>query len=588
MIIGDNMNNIIGMYKIEDLDKTLSDINELRALWHNAINIRNNLTDDSKDRCKMRAIELHMKELVISSNMLNDQRLENYKKVLREALDKDPTYIFDSEVLKVPKERLLGIMNEDIYNRFSRYKGALNEYCSNVYNRLVNNQVVTPNEKRVLMGFLCSNVGTRDKTIYEMQEVMMSRIINGVDNCDYHDARFLAEFIAQEEAKEYGYEVVTDVASVAGENREARGYASQYRVCIKAAYILEAFNGNDNERKARVIHTICHEVAHTKQNDDIIHGVCNKDTLDILSDKIFRLELSEKDFVYYRANYYFEAGEKDAEKKGFVNADKYIQKYLNGEKEKERIHNFLLDRKDHEIYVDSISMRKDSSLEKVDADKFRIEKMEEILKRDNSYLTRFPQFRHLYKENGELKSFADRLISYTDFKKVHKEDSPDIFLTSFNYSLDKGDLEEIDFVSLGKEKAFKVIHALSDLYNTYRAMAHNTLESVRQKDGFLTGEKDITNAGHYRDEKVRLMASRYEKLEIVLDSFYAKYAEEYTSIEAYSSDKFIYDNDKQHVRDKYNKIQAIRKEEIGNKNELAAMIQEGSNQVITDEDKINK
>ena len=84
------------------------------------------------------------------------------------------------------------------------------------------------------------------------------------------------------------------------------------------------------------------------------------------------------------------------------------------------------------------------------------------------------------------------------------------------------------------------------------------------------------------------MASRYEKLEIVLDSFYAKYAEEYTSIEAYSSDKFIYDNDKQHVRDKYNKIQAIRKEEIRNKKELAAMIQEGSNQVITDEDKINK
>ena len=582
------MNNIIGMYEIEDLDKTLSDINELRALWHNAINIKNNLMDDSIDRSKMRAIELHMRELVLSSNMLNDQRLENYKKVLREALDKDPTYVFESEVLKIPKERLLGIMSEDIYNRFSKYKGTLNEYCFTVYNRLINNQVVTPNEKSILMSFLCSNVGTRDKTIYEMQEGMMSRIINGAGECDYQSARFFAEFIAQEEAKEYGYEVVTDVANMGEESKGARGYASKYRVCIKGEHILEVLNGSDNKRKAMIIHTICHEVAHTKQNDNIIHDVCNKDTLDILSDKIFRLELSEKDFVYYMANYYFEAGEKDAEKKGFVNADKYIQKYLNGEKEKERISNFLYARRDHEIFVDNISMRKDSSLEKVDADKFKIEKMEGILKRDNSYLTRFPQFRHLYRDNGELKSFAERLISYTDFKKVHKEDSPDIFLTSFNYSLDKGDLEKIDFAKMSKKDAFKVIHALSDLYNTYAFMAHNVLESVRQKDGFLTGEKDIANAGYYRDEKVRLMASRYHKLEIVLDSFYEKYADEYENIEAYSRDKFIYDKDKQYVRDKYNKVKAVREEEKEKRDALDAMVQEGSIQAIGEDNIINK
>ena len=211
--------------------------------------------------------------------------------------------------------------------------------------------------------------------------------------------------------------------------------------------------------------------------------------------------------------------------------------------------------------------------------------MEEILQRDSSYLTRFPQLKHIYNDNGKLKSFSDRLIAYTDFKRVNEEDNSDIFLSSFNYSLDNGDLNNIDFSKMSKEDFFKIMHALSDLYNVYSGMAHNTLNSVRQKDKFLSGERDIANASHYRDKKVSLMASRYKKLERVLDVFYNKFGEEYSSIEEYKSDEFIYEKDKNYARDKFGKIKAEREK---NRQEIQKMLQENTTQSIENEDVINK
>lgn len=581
------MNNIINMYKTEDLDRILRDINSLSSLYNNSLNIKNNVTSDSEQRNIMRAIELYMKDLILSSNMLGDQRLENYKKVLNRAMNQDPTYVFESEVLKVPKERLSGIMSEDVYNKFSNYKGTLNKYCSVVYDKLMNNQDVSIDDRHMLMNYLYSNVGTTNSTMYNMQENMAKRIINGGDKYDYHDASFLVAFITNEETKEYGFEDVSSVVSLKENGKGPHGRASEYRVCIDVEHALNSLNSGSKRDVAMLLHTICHEVTHTKQNNDIIKGVCNKDTIDILTDKIFRHELSETDFQYYRSNYYFEAGEKDAERKGYIHADNYVSKYLDDANEKESISNFLYSRKDHEVYVDTISMRRDSSLEKVDADKFKIEKMEEILKKDNSYLTKFPQYKLLYKDNGELKSFSERLISYTDFKKTTKEDSADVFLSSFNYSIDKGDLSNIDFSNMSKEDFFKTMHALSDLYNAYSGMAHNALESVRQNDRFLTEKIDIKEATNYRDMKVSLMASRYGKLEKVLDVFYEKFGDEYSSIEEYSYDKFIYEKDKNYARDKFSKIKKER--EKSSKEEIKAMLQEKDKQnVITVEEEISK
>ena len=584
---GDNMQRIMNMYNEEELDKILRDINKLSSLYNSSINIKKKETTDVESRNLTRAIEKYMKKLILSTNMQNDQRLENYKKVLLSSLKQDHTYIYESEFLDLPKERLLGIMPEDTYNQFNSYKSNVKDYCTNIYNKMLQNEKITIDERHILMNFLYSNVGTKDSEIYKMQETVIKSIINKEREYDYNDANFLVSFISNEEAKEYGYEVLSNVVIFPEENKTARGFASEYKVNINADYAVKSLNSNNKEDLANLLHTICHEVAHTKQNNDIQTGVCNKDTLDILTDKIFRQELSKDEFKYYRSNYYFESGEKDAEKTGFLHADKYFEKYLDNSKEKDKIKNYLYDRKDHELYVDMISMRRDHTGEAIDADKFKIEKMEEVLKRNNSYLTRFPQYKNIYNDNGELKSFSERLIAYSDFNKTNKEDSNDIFLSSFNYSIDNNDLNNIDFSNMSKEELFKTIHALSDLYNIYSNMSHNALESVRQNDKFLDGEKDIDDSNEYRDNKIRLMASRYGKLEKVLDVFYEKLGDEYKTIEEYSHDQFIYDKDKEYARDKFNKIKKER--EKNKKEELDKMLQETTNQTtITNENTYNK
>lgn len=231
-------------------------------------------------------------------------------------------------------------------------------------------------------------------------------------------------------------------------------------------------------------------------------------------------------------------------------------------------------------------MRKDSTGEKVDADKFKIEKMEEVLKRNNSYLSKFPQYKQLYNNNGELKSFSERLISYTDFKKQNNEDSNDLFLSSFNYSLDNNDLNTIDFSSMSKDDLFKTMHALSELYNTYSSMSHNALESVRENEKFLNGERDIKDSNYYRDNKIRLMSSRYQKLEKVLDVFYERFGEEYKKVEGYSYDQYIYDKDKEYVRHKFSKIKYER--EKSRQRELEKMMQDNNQILLTSENEISK
>ena len=580
------MEKILNMYTEEELDRILKDINKLSSLYINSINIKNKETSEVEPRNITRAIEKYIKKLVLSTDMQNDKRLENYKKVIISSLKQDHTYIDEIEFLKLPKERILGIMSEETYNQFSSYKANVKDYCTKIYDKILQNKKLSSDERHILMKYLYSNVGTRDTEIYKMQETMIKMIMNKEREYDYYDANFLVSFISYEESKENGYEVTSNVAKFTEKNKSARGFASEYRVNINVEYALNSLNSKNKEDLANLLHTICHEVAHTKQNNDISTGVCNKDTLDILTDKIFRQELSKDAFKYYQSNYYFETGEKDAEKTGFIHANKYIDRYLEDPNKKEEIENYLYNRKDHELYVEMISMRRDYTNEKVDADKFKIEKMEEILKRDNSYLTRFPLYKHIYNDNGELKSFSERLIAYSDFKKNNNEDSNDIFLSSFNYSIDNNDINNIDFSNMSKEELFKTMHSLSELYNIYSGMSHNALESTKQNDRFLDGERDIRNAKEYRDKKISIMASRYGKLEKILDVFYEKLGDEYKTNEEYSYDKFIYDKDKNYVRHKFSKIKEERQKR--NKEELKEMLEETDNQISSTEDMYKK
>ena len=77
------------MYGEEELDKILRDINALSNLYANSIDIKNQPTVDVESRNICRAIEKYMKKLVLSSNMKNDERLENYRNVLLSTLKKD-------------------------------------------------------------------------------------------------------------------------------------------------------------------------------------------------------------------------------------------------------------------------------------------------------------------------------------------------------------------------------------------------------------------------------------------------------------------------------------------------------------------
>lgn len=565
------MKKIIDMYGEQYLDDILRDYNKLSKIYDNSINKKNSELPDSDDRNISRALELYFYKLILSSDMKNDVRLENYKKVLNMAMKKDPTYVFESKILDLPKQRLSNVMSDDVYNQFASYKEKVSNHCINIYNSLQNGKDVPEKDKQFLLKFLTSNIGTKDEKIYEMQENTIRRIINSDSKCDYFDANFFVSFIANEESKKYGYEVVSNVSKFPPANKTARGYASKYKVNISSEFAIKSLN-EKGEDLANLLHTICHEVRHTKQNDDILSVVKNKNTINILTDKIFRENLSTKEFDFYHENYYFESGEKDAEIVGFSNADIYIYKYMNDVNEKEKLHNYLLDEKDHQIYIELIEMRKDFSQNKLNADAFRIKKLEEVLQRDNSYLEKFSQLKEIYDSNGNLKSFQDRLIGYADFKAVNKEDSKDIFQASFNYSLDNGELENIDFSKMSRADLYKVMHSLSELYNEYSHQSHNLLSSTREKDQFLNRERDIREATTYRDKSISLMASRYKKLESVLDVFYDKLGDDYGKQEQYKHDQFIYNKDKEYARYKFGKIKDER-----SKTELNSMLHELNN-----------
>ena len=88
------MQNIINMYSEEKLDQLLKDPNELNNLYKSSIDSKNNIVSTSEPTLKSKgadskniiastseakfitkAIEKYIKKLVLSKNMLNDERL---------------------------------------------------------------------------------------------------------------------------------------------------------------------------------------------------------------------------------------------------------------------------------------------------------------------------------------------------------------------------------------------------------------------------------------------------------------------------------------------------------------------------------
>ena len=84
------MQNIVDMYSEKDLYEISKSIDKLNIIYDNTIIAETNITPMSENKNITRALEIYMKNLVLSTDMSEDIRLKNYKDVLQATMKKDP------------------------------------------------------------------------------------------------------------------------------------------------------------------------------------------------------------------------------------------------------------------------------------------------------------------------------------------------------------------------------------------------------------------------------------------------------------------------------------------------------------------
>ena len=573
-------------YTSDYLLSILKDLNKLELIYHNATLSKKDNNDISPEYQNLQSsIDYYIAEMIKKGEINNyPEVLNNYRQIFNKTINSDQNYIFKNNIINMPYDQINSVMKLETYQQFQQKKEVIKKYYETIYKKVLDNSI-TDLELKNLADYLINNIGTTDQEIYNMQETLCKFIINNNRHYGYIEADFIVQFIGNKECEEYNITGLCHLSEYKNSMTDKfpqgmRGVASLGSVSVSKDYGINAIN-NKGKDLAMFLHTICHEVKHLDQNNNIIDGVCNIETMSMLYDKIFRQHLQTEEYSYYKQNYFFEAGELEAEVTGYMNAISYLREY--DQDVPIEIENEMYKLKDKQIYKKMVELRKDQYGNKINASHFRHQQMKKLIANNPELLKTYPQLQHIYEQDGSLKSFENLLLDSANFNPKNKKDSKDIYGIEFSNAIDMNQLENIQYDKLSEANLFKVMHELADIYNKYAQEAHNFLSSHRQGNQFLYDSRVPEQNQQFileLKERTKLMASRYKKLEMVLDPFYKKYGQILEKHDKYRSDEFIYNKDKQYARLQFGKIKELyfKKENTNqeqNNNDLADKMIEG-------------
>lgn len=543
------MQKILDIYKEHYIESLLNNKSELERLFFFSYRARKGEKNVNPELMNLElAINLYMMNQILIGK-IDKQLLSNYKAVFNQMIQIDFMSVIRNPILKLPFERLESVMSLEIYQRLQKRKVQIEKNCKKIGERLKHQEEISKKEQDLYLDFLTSTIGTRDRSIYSLQEDMIKRIFTKKKEWGYQEAEFVVRFIGQEELKEYnieGYCHLSEyhVSSTKKCEDSFRGGAADCRMIVRRDFGIDAINRKED--LGIFLHTICHEVKHLEQNDNISNGTRNEETLSCLMDKILNQNLSSGEYSYYKSNYYFESGELSAELSGFNHAVKYLKKYGKNEQV-----NKLLEKKDEQIYKKMIEERKTSDGKRENALVFKYREVGKVIRKNPQILHQYPQLKSIYKENGQMKNIEELLVEKGRFQKSRRKDHSNIYNQALTLLINQDKLTNLDISNMSEDEIYACMHGLSNLYNYYAFSSHNFLSAKRLKGQFLKSKKSSEND---LDDRIFEMKNRCQKIESVLDPLYESFGNSYKKQEKYRSDAFIYQKDKIYLKVQYHKI----------------------------------
>lgn len=544
------MKKIINVYGQKYLDSLLNNRDQLENIYDLAYQSRIGIEGANQELKNIQdALDCYMVELVLN-NTVDPVKAANYKCIINKMLSIDITGIYRNPLLKLPKDKIKVIIDSDEYSSIERRKEYISKKCKEIYAKGDN---ATPSENKLFFEYLESNINSRNKEIVSMEEDTFHKILVEKKDYGYREASFVVSFIASRELKSYGIEGYCNLSDyeVASKKRlDSVGQAGVLRVNLNKDYGIKAIS--DKENLGMFIHTICYEIRHLNQIENIQKGVRSDSVLNCLGDKLMRFYLKDEEYEYYKDKYYFESGEMSAQIDGYDRAIEYLKKYGNfGEVVK------LSSIKNQQIYNKLMEMRNNKNNNLDEKSKYKYGEMDKLISSHKSLLGMYSQLRVIYNEDGTRKSFQELLIDKGNFKKKNKRDSSDIYRSIIDVSIDQGKLKNIDFTNISKENTFSIMHALSEQYNDYSVSMYNYLSVV---DSLNITDKDK----NFLEENIEVFDNRFQQIESVLDGLYKKFASDYKQQQNYKQDFFMYQKDKMYTRYQHHKLVEKKQDRILN------------------------
>ncbi len=401
--------------------------------------------------------------LLKNPSSLNQKLVAKYRDYLFSTFKQMPEIVFES--LLFQQEIAIVLFTPEQLREISEYKKSTSKKCREIYNKIINNQSTTQDEKNILLKFLSKNIRTEDQKMIGVLDTMYSILLNTPNLNSLLAKEFILKYTAELARRDLHIppvEIYLTNTSLDGQSYSSRNYGTSYGNTGAISVNKDLVNRNVSPIPgipsiAKFMQTICHEARHSSQAYRASINDLSYESYEYIRTNIFRTYLSKESFNEYNVNYRHNEIERDANLYGWRIVEKLLTKYAPNRKQE--INN-IISENISVFYQDALANKRDT-VKRMPKEYYNVKMMDDIIRKHPDILGEKPILTYIYNSNGTRKTFMELVINNKNLSRSTKKiDIDKIFYDYFVSDIKNGILNTINVNSLPLEQQFDIFARL--------------------------------------------------------------------------------------------------------------------------------
>lgn len=498
--------HIMSLFNKSILD-VLEDTNYVYNLYNYIQNTINGTEEyDGLEKLKLDTIENYLlylsKQKELSSQEISI--LTKYKTYYLREFKTNPNKLISSKIYKYYQS----FFNSSECNFIKNDLELFSQKALKIANSLLSNEKVSIRDINFLMSFLTNKLGTKVEGLKNLQERIISLILNSKIEGLYSKL-FLISYYAHNYCKENNYDEISVYISkynlIDQDKLDVNGriYGNSRMISLNTNLcngILSNGKKVDLDVNAKLLQAIFHELTHYKQITDASKkNIISINTIEYIKSRLFNANLSTSDLKEYFLNYKHRGIEREANIYGWKKAYEVLNTYAPDK---------LIDIA--KLELNALTTIKEQSVgyqinpmtnKKQNLPEYNVKFLKLIIEYNPSMLETYPQLKFFFKEDGKLKDLKEFITMITEIElKSEKYEGYQIDINVFDEFITVLTMENIDTFPLDINEDYLVTW-FNIIIKLYNKECNNLLDiDIIKKD---TSKNDIKYFSNYHYQIIK-------------------------------------------------------------------------------------